>query len=365
MASSPNNENSNYSKLAERHHRRGVGAAGVITGAKSTSARRRGLPEEFQHEAEEQDYQARYDQQWRERNQQRAAERRESRQREIHSGRIEKRPRKTPTSAANKRWFHVTVMGLAGLILLTGAVLAYNRLSGSQFFVVKEIELEGAKRASREELLRILAAYKTRGLWQVDLQAIRAAVEKNPWVLEAEIARVLPDALRVTVHEREPIAPWRNANNSIVWVDREGRSLGELDFNQTDKVPPIINGLEEGTSNDSKAANQRRMEVYQRLLNELDQGSAKLSEQIDEIRLNDLQTVRVHLLKHNVEVLIGSSDFRTRLEKAFKVLDAIERKDLSTLGFFKITDAERLVHGNRISYLNVTPAEHVVVGLAD
>ena len=365
MASSPNNGNSGYSNLAERHHRRGVSATGVITGAKTASARRRGLPEETQREAEEQDYQARYDQQWRERNQQRAAERRESRQREIPSGRIEKRPRKTVTSDTHKRWFYATVFGLVGLILLAGAVMAYNRFSGSQFFFVKEIELQGAKRASREELLRVLEAYKTHGLWQLDLQAIRAAVEKNPWVLEAEISRVLPDALRVTVHEREPVAPWRNAHNSIVWVDRDGRSLGELDFNKLDKVPPIISGLEEGAGKETKAVNRRRMELYQQLLNELDQGGAKLTETIDEIKLDDLQAVRLHLLKYNVDVLIGGSEFRTRLEKAIKVLDAIERKDLSTLGFYKITDAERLVHGNRISYLNVTHAERVVVGLAD
>ena len=361
----PGNGNSDYSNLAERHHRRGVSATNVITGVKTTSARRRGLPEEVQHEATEQDYQARYDRQWRERNEQRAAERREARQRETPVGRSEKRARKTAPRVTTKQWFYVTLMALVALILLIASVMAYHRLAGAQWFVVKEIELQGTKRAAREDLLRVLAAYKTRGLWQLDLQAIRAAVEKNPWVLEADISRVLPDALRVTVHEREPVAPWRNANNSIVWVDRDARSLGELDFNQSDKVPPIISGLEEGNNNEVKAANHRRMEIYQQLLSELDQGSAKLSESIDEIKLHDVQLVRLHLLKYNVDVLIGSADFRTRIEKAFKVLDAIERKDLSTLGFFKITDAERLVHGNRISYLNVTPKENVVVGFAD
>lgn len=367
MASSPNN--SGYSNLAERHRRHGTGrpvnATSVITGVKSAPARRRGLPEDFQREAEEQDYQARYDRQWRERNQQRAAERREARQREIPAGRIEKRPRKAPTRSPAKPWFYITLLALAVLILMVGGTMAYNRLAGSQLFTVKAIELEGTKRASREELLRIVEAYKARSLWQLDLQAIRAAVEKNPWVQEAEVSRVLPDALRVMIHEREPIAPWRNVNNSIVWVDRDGRGLGELDFNQTDKMPPIINGLEDGTNNETKTANRRRMEIYQRLLSDLDQGSAKLSEQIDEIKLNDIQAVRLHLQKYNVEVLVGGVEFRARVEKALKVLEAIERKDLSTLGFFKITDAERLVRGNRISYLNVTSPEHVVVGLAE
>lgn len=365
MASTPNNGNSGYSNLAERHHRRGVQATTVITGATTRTARRRGLPEEFQRETEEQNYQARYEQQLQERRQQRATERREARQREIPAGRIEKRSAKNPVSPTTKRWMYVTLIALAALVVLVGGVMAYDKLAGTRLFVVKEIELQGAKRASREELLRTLEAYKARGLWQLDLQAIRAAIEKNPWVLEAEISRVLPDALRVTVHEREPVAPWRSINNSIVWVDRDGRSLGELDFNKSDKVPPIISGLEEGASNEIKATNHRRMELYQQLLSELDQGSAKLSEGIDEIKLDDLQGVRLHLLKYNVDVLIGGSEFRARLEKALKVLDAIERKDLSTLGFYKITDAERLVHGNRISYLNVTHAERVVVGLAD
>ena len=99
------------------------------------------------------------------------------------------------------------------------------------------------------------------------------------------------------------------------------------------------------------------------MLNELDQGGAKLSEEIDEVSLKDVQGVRLHLLKRKVSVMVGGTEFRPRLEKAIKVLDAIERKDHSALGFFKIADAEKLVNGNRISYLNVTHPERVIVGL--
>jgi cell division septal protein FtsQ len=350
--------------MAERHHRHSVGTTTVIPGSKTATTRRRGLPEEYQREAEERDYQARYERELQERRQQRAAERREVRQREILSGRIEKRPRPKPLSEANKRWINLTLLALVALILLGVGALAYNKLTGLQWFLVREIELQGTKRAAREELLRMLETQKARSLWQLDLQAIRVAVEKNPWVQEAEVSRVLPNALRVTVYEREPVAPWRNGNDSVVWVDRAGRSLGELDFNQMEQVPPIINGLEEGTSAEIKAANQRRMEVYQQVMKELDQGGAKLSEEIDEVNLKDVQAVRLHLLKRKVSVLVGGAEFRARLEKALKVLDAIERKDLSTLGFYKITDSQRVIE-SRISYLNVTHPERVVVGLAE
>lgn len=364
MSASPNNKNQNYSNMAERHHRRGVNSSSVITGVKTSSGRRRGLPEDFAREAEEREYQARYERELTERRQQRATERRETRQREIKSKRVEKRPRKPQANELTKRWVYLVMIALLALILLVGSVMAYSKVTGSQLFVLKEIELQGTKRVSSEELLRTLETYKSRSLWQLDLQAIRTTMERNSWVQEAEVSRVLPDSLRITIHEREPVAPWHSPQGPVVWVDREARSLGELDFNQMEKVPPIIVGLEVGTGEVIKAANQRRMQVYQLLLNELDQGGAKLSEEVDEVDLKDVQAVRL-MLKRKISVFVGSSEFRSRLEKANKVLDAVERKDLSTLGFFKITDADRLINGSRISYLNVTHAERVIVGLAE
>ena len=367
MNAPPNNENRGYSNMAERHHRRSVRASSVITGVQTVSPRRRGLPDEQQREMEEREYQARYERELQERRQQRASERREgrreTRQREILSGRVEKRPRPKPMSDETKRWFYLALIAFTALLVLVAGVMTYNRVAGSQLFVLKEIELQGTKRAASEELLRALESYKSRSLWQLDLQAIRAAMEKNPWVREAEVSRVLPDSLRVTIHEREPVAPWHTPNNSVVWVDREARRLGELDFNQMQNVPPIIKGLEEGSDAAVQAANQQRMQLYERLLKELDEGVTKLSEEIDEVEVKDVQAVRLHLLKRKVHVMVGSTDFRARLEIALKVLEAIERKDLSTLSFYRIADAQR-VSESPISYLNVIRPEQVVVGLA-
>ncbi len=366
---SPRNEDKqgfSAGNLAERHHRRGY-AATTTTSAPGNSGRRRGLPNDLgaEREAEEIEYQARYERELQERRQKRANERREARQKEIVSGRVIKPKNKSQLDDAIVRGVKIFALALVALILLISAVMAYDKFSSSRLFIIKEIDLQGTKKASREELLRVLASYKTQSLWQLDLPAIRAAVEKNPWVLEAEVSRVLPDALRVTVHEREPIAPARTANNSVVWVDRDGRSLGELDFNQTNQVPPVVDGLDEGSGEETKLANHRRMEIYQQVLRELDQTSPKLSEEIDEINLKDVQAVKLHLLKRNVTVMVGEAEFRTRLEKALKVLDAVERKDLSALGLLKVSDAEKLVSGNRIAYLNITRPEHVVVGFAE
>ena len=364
MSAPPTNQSPGYGKLAERHHRRGVTTT-PTTGTDTrpnNSARRRGLPQDFEREAAEQEYQARYEKQLQERRQQRATERRDIRKKEILSGRVEKRPRQKQVSEATVRWIKYGVLALLTMILLVSVVMAYDKLTGSRLFILKNIDLQGTKQVSRDEVMHLLEPYKSRSLWQLDLKAIRAAVEKNPWVQDAEVARVLPDALRVTIQERRPVAPWRTPNGAVVWVDRDGRSLGELSTNKADQIPPIISGLEEGTADEIKVLNRQRMEAYQKLLTELDQSSGKLAEEIDEIKLNDLQAVRLHLLKRHVNVMLGGTDFRVRIERAIKVLEAIERKDLSALGLLKVSDAEKLVSGKRIAYLNVMHPEHVVVG---
>ena len=367
MNASQNNNNQGFSGMAERHARRGAATTttAATNGPQSIPAsRRRGLPDDFEREREEQEYQARYERQLLEQRQQRTSERREKRQREIYSGKVEKRtPKKVQISDENARWMKIGGLVLLSLFFLVATIYAYDQVTGSRLFVLKEIDLQGTKRASRTELMRLLEAHQSQSLWKLDLPSIRVALEKDSWVQSAEVSRVLPNALRVIIHEREPLAPCRMLNNSVVWVDREARNLGELDFNQTDNIPPIISGLEEGSSEEIKAANRKRLEIYQQLIRDLDQSGNKFSDQIDEVNMSDLQAVRLQLKKRNLSVRVGNSEFRTRFEKALKVIDAIERKDLSALGLLKASDAERLVNGERIAYLDVTHPG-VIVGFA-
>ncbi len=365
MNAPQDNNNKGYGGMAERHTRRGVASTtAAVNGAPTTSVpRRRGLPDDIDREQEEKEYQARYERQLIEQRQLRT-ERREKRQREIYTGKVEKRaPQKVQISDANARWMKIGILAVLTLVFFVATIYAYDKVTGSRLFVLKEIDLQGTKRASREELMRLLESHQSQSLWRLDLPSIRVALERNSWVREAEVSRVLPNALRVIIHEREPLAPWRMSNNAVVWVDREARNLGELDFNQTERVPPIISGLEEGNTEEIKIANRKRMEIYQQLIRDLDQGTEKLSDQIDEVHINDLQAVRLHLVKRNLSVLVGNVEYKPRLEKALKVVDAIERKDLTALGLLKVSDAEKLVNGDRIAYLNVTHAS-VIVGFA-
>lgn len=346
----PKNDDS-VGNLAQRHHRRGLPSNSASTATQVV-------------DEEELEYQENYEKQLQERRKQRAAERRESRQREILSGRIERRPPGSGLSPEFARRLKITGAVLALMVAMVVGVMAYGRLTGSSFFVVKKIDLQGVGAGPKDEIDRQLSQFRGRSIWQLDLGAVRASLEQNSWVQDAEVTRVLPDTLRVTVHERKPVAPGKTASNQIVWIDQDGKTVGDLDAIRMEHMPPIASGLEDGNSDEVRAANRKRMTSYQTLMADLETGSRRFIDEIDEVNLADPSAVKVHLSKYGVQVLLGEGDFRPRFETAMKLIDLIEKKDISSIGFLNKADAERLVKGEKIAYLNVTHPERAIVGFA-
>ena len=193
-----------------------------------------------------------------------------------------------------------------------------------------------------------------------DLELIRSKLQSYPLIREAEVARLLPDRLRVTIVERKPVALARR-DNSVVCVDDDGVMFGDRSYWRGRDVP-LISGLAEG-GEDANKINRDWIMKYKRLMAELDQSEPPLSSRIDEIHFDLDQGVRLTLADSRVAVLVGKEDFRTRLNAALDVLDAVRRKDAEALNVLRISDAERLLGGAKIAYLNATDPKRVIVGL--
>lgn len=94
----------------------------------------------------------------------------------------------------------------AGL-LLAYALLAW--LASLPAFALHRIEIRGALRHVDEGQVRLVSGRGIRGnFFTVDLDEVRAAFEKLPWVREARVSRHWPDALVVELAEHAPLARW-------------------------------------------------------------------------------------------------------------------------------------------------------------
>jgi cell division septal protein FtsQ len=199
------------------------------------------------------------------------------------------------------------------------AYVGYRTAVSASFFKVKDVNIEGASRASREEIRAAVTRLSQAGVWQADLEAISGELKNLPWVRDAVVTRVLPAGLRVRVTEREPRVISRASTGRLAWVDDDGVLLGAA---SPDGQDFFVRGLEEARTPDAVKHNRVRVALARELSG--DWAQAGLSKRVSEVNLESLDDVRVQLAGDDasIEVRLGKEDYAKRLRQALEVLDA-------------------------------------------
>ena len=215
-----------------------------------------------------------------------------------------------------------TAMKVAfGILAVIGLAIGYRAASSASLFQVRAVEVVGTSRTSAEEIQGMVRRAVSRtGVWRADLSALSTEIVRLPGVRRAVITRVLPDALRVRITERVPVAVIRNSAGHFVWVDEEGVALEEM--KSTDQMPPFfILGWNEDGTNEAREENAERVKKYQEALREWQ--AVGLTARVSEINLFDVRDVRAQLAGDDsqIEVRVGAQDLGSRLKTALEELD--------------------------------------------
>lgn len=113
-------------------------------------------------------------------------------------------------------------LSLLALLLFAAAAWSYW---GEQWVPsIRTVVIEGELEHSDSDRLRYAALRAVEGktFFDVDLGALRRALEDLPWVRRADVRRVWPDSLVVSLAEYRPIA---------IWIDVASGELSLLDAN--------------------------------------------------------------------------------------------------------------------------------------
>jgi cell division protein FtsQ len=196
-------------------------------------------------------------------------------------------------------------------LCITSAVLAKAYLSRDSRFRIAgagNIEAIGLTEVTRAEMLPVFGEDIGRNIFFVPLSERRKQLEAIPWVERATVMRLLPDRIRVSVVEREPVAFVRQGQQ-VGLVDAEGilLSMPAATMAQHHYSFPVVTGI---NPRDPLPAREMRMAVYERLLAELDANNQHLSEQISEIDLTDPQDARVSMPEQGRDIVAHFGDDR-------------------------------------------------------
>ena len=221
-----------------------------------------------------------------------------------------------PTGTVGRVLFGLSTLAiLAGLA--TASVLLKNYLDRDARFRIAgtgNIEATGLTEVSRAEMLPVFGEDIGRNIFFVNLNERRKQLEQMPWVERATVMRLLPDQIRVTVVERQPVAFVRQGQQ-IGLVDASGVLLAmpAATMARHHYSFPVLTGID---AQDQAVSRKARMQVYARLLAELDGNGQKLSEQVSEIDLTDPEDARVLMPEQGSDILahFGEDHFMERYQ---------------------------------------------------
>ncbi len=124
------------------------------------------------------------------------------------------------------------VVGLGAAFWLTQHTVG-NMLARPIGLVSVEGQFTHIKEA---ELRTLVSPMISNGFLKLPLQDVKAALEENPWVATAAVARRWPDELSISIVEEQPIARWREQG----FVNQYGKVIEVGMSRQLENLPLLI-----------------------------------------------------------------------------------------------------------------------------
>ncbi|MGH9947445.1 MAG: cell division protein FtsQ/DivIB [Pyrinomonadaceae bacterium] len=197
--------------------------------------------------------------------------------------------------------------------------LGYQKVSASDFFEMKRVEIVGAERSSKTSIESIVRTEAERpGVWRVDLADLKLRVEKLPFVKTAAVTRVLPGGIRVQIVERQPMAIVTRGGKNYL-VDSEGSILAASEKTE-ENLPFAIIGWDEAKTEKSYKENIERVKVYQKMLG--DWRAANLLSKVQAVNLVNLHEPKAMITDSGlpVAIAVGRDNFSENLSNGIRAI---------------------------------------------
>jgi cell division protein FtsQ len=145
-------------------------------------------------------------------------------------------------------WF-----ALAGVAMVLGAIVMQGRhlqwgtsletswqhWTAAQGFVLQQVQITGRKNLPQNAVWQALEAKQGTPLFALNLQNIHDNLVAQPWVKQAWVSRAWPNALRIVLQERVPVAQWQVAGQKKL-VDADSVILAQTIAPHFKTLPIVV-----------------------------------------------------------------------------------------------------------------------------
>ncbi|KTC66428.1 cell division protein FtsQ (plasmid) [Legionella adelaidensis] len=194
--------------------------------------------------------------------------------------------------------------GLLTLLIAVAFILAarliYIFLSDAQRFPINTIKVAANyHHISRKQLEEILSNYTSSSFFTISTSQLKKDLNTLDWTESVDVERIWPDAIKITVVEKVPVAVWNDA-----LMTAEGGLFSQGKTNQSYNLPRL-NGPEQQQKD--------VLQIYQKLSKLL----AIYGLQAASLELRENQAWEL-ILSNGIQIHLGKRDLEERLQRFCK-----------------------------------------------
>ena len=207
------------------------------------------------------------------------------------------------------------------LIIISSLVIIYiinEKINDKKiYFPIKIISIESKLiNSSKENIFKTTKNYlKTKSFFTMDINYLKEEIEKIDWVSIANIKRIYPSEVKITITEHSPVAIW---NNDYYLNDKGKIFLA----NKIEGNFPLI------------ISNSNRNNILFEYFSLFSKGALenKINEKVKKIEENDIRSLSITLMS-NITIMLGSKNINEKIGIFFKAYKTLNSSDLKKIRY--------------------------------
>ncbi len=212
---------------------------------------------------------------------------------------------------------------LAILVLASLGVWAGSFVSKTPYFNLKQVDIEGTRLLSGQELLKTANIRLNEHLLHTDTELINDSLSKNPWIIANSVKVDLPDRIHIKIKERVPEAML--LMGELYLIDGDGYVISRASDRPDLWNMPVISGIDRElflNPDLSVQANEKEKIRAALELLRLYNANPWLMENIEisEIHTDRIMGFSMVTMGDKTTVQLGHSDFNNRLARLEYIL---------------------------------------------
>ncbi|MBL4820691.1 MAG: cell division protein FtsQ/DivIB [Gammaproteobacteria bacterium] len=219
-----------------------------------------------------------------------------------------------PLKPVTFTWRFWTVLLTSGILLTFVSLRNMDTISWHLNRPIHTLQVDSAlQHVTESEVKTLLAVYMGEGFFEIDVSSVRERLETHPWIARAEVKRIWPDNLALSITEEVAIARWgqtRLLNQyADVFAPAQIGTMASL---------PLLSG--------PQGSQTKMMEQYQ-ILNQL---LFPAGLRLEQLNLSERMSWEL-VIEGGLKIVVGKVDVREKIKRLIDIYDTQIRNDIAVI----------------------------------